>query len=103
VAGYRVQHAAGQRLDEIFEYTCGTWDDDQAVRYIRGFFAMFDDIASRRTIWRQIPAEFGVDGFFCKYEQHFIYWRVLADGSVGIVTVLHQRMHQLDRFRDDAG
>jgi hypothetical protein len=26
---------------------------------------------------------------------------VLADRDVGIVTVLHQRMHQIERFRDD--
>ena len=27
----------------------------------------------------------------------------LADGDVGIVTVLHERMHQMERFRDDFG
>ena len=26
---------------------------------------------------------------------------VLADGTVGIVTILHERMHQIERFRDD--
>jgi toxin ParE1/3/4 len=25
----------------------------------------------------------------------------LADGAVGIVTILHERMHQIDRFRED--
>ena len=102
-AAFRVQESAGQRLDEIFTYTTATWGGDQAARYIRGLFAKFEDIATRRIHWRQVPAEFGVDGFFCRYEKHFIYWRVLDDGSVGIVTVLHERMHQLDRFRDDAG
>ncbi len=90
-------------MDEIFTYTRATWGDDPAARYIHGLFAKFEDIAARRTPWRQVPAEFGIDGFFCRYEKHFIYWRVLKDGSVGIVTVLHERMHQLDRFRDDAG
>ena len=100
---FRVQHAAGQRLDEIFTYTRDNWGEDQAGHYIRGLFAKFEDIAARRTIWRRIPAEFGIDGFFCRYERHFVYWRVLDDGAVGIVTVLHERMHQQDRFRDDAG
>lgn len=88
-------------MDEIFVYTRDTWGDDQAARYIRGLFAKFEDVAARRALWRQIPAEFGVDGFFCRYEKHFIYWRVLDDGSVGIATVLHERMHQLDRFHAD--
>ncbi|MEI9891110.1 MAG: hypothetical protein WDN45_11585 [Caulobacteraceae bacterium] len=51
--------------------------------------------------WQKIPAEFGVDGYVCRYGRHFIYWKVMADGSVGIVTILHERMHQLERFRED--
>jgi hypothetical protein len=62
---------------------------------------VFDRIAGRETPWRVIPAEFGVDGFFGRHEHHYVYWRVLSDGSVGIVTVLHERMHQMDRFRED--
>jgi toxin ParE1/3/4 len=27
---------------------------------------------------------------------------VLDDGEVGVVTVLHERMHQIDRFREDS-
>jgi toxin ParE1/3/4 len=104
VVHYRVQQAAGQRLDDIFTYTRDTWGNEQAARYIHGLFALFEDIAAKRIPWRQIPAEFGVDGFFCKYEKHVVYWRVLADGGIGIVTVLHERMHQLTGFatmRDD--
>jgi toxin ParE1/3/4 len=88
-------------VDEIFAYTRDTWGDEPAERYVRGLFAKFEDVAARRAPWRQIPAEFGIDGYFCRYERHFIYWRVLEDGSVGIATVLHARMHQLDRFRED--
>lgn len=99
--GFRVSRAAGQRLDEIFVYTRDTWGDEQAERYVRGLFATFEDIAARRATWRQIPAEFGIDGYFCRYERHVVYWRVLEDGAVGIATVLHERMHQLDRFRED--
>jgi len=88
-------------VDEIFVHTRDTWGDEQAERHVRGLFAKFEDVAARRAPWRQIPAEFGIDGYFCRYERRFIYWRVLEDGSVGIATVLHERMHQLDRFRED--
>lgn len=30
-----------------------------------------------------------------------VYWRRLSNGDVGIVTILHERMHQMDRFRED--
>ena len=52
---------------------------------------------------RPVPAEFGVEGFYFRHEHHFVYWRRLSDGDIGIVTILHERMHQTDRFRDDLG
>jgi toxin ParE1/3/4 len=103
MAAFRVSERAGHRLDEIYVYSRDAWDEAQAERYIRGLFARFDDIAVRTVPWRAIPAEFEVDGYYCRHEHHYIYWRVLADGAVGIVTILHERMHQLDRFREDAG
>lgn len=101
MADFRVQGRAGRRLDEIYVYTRDHWGEDQAARYIRGLFERFDAIAARKVAWRVIPAEFGVDGFYCRHEHHYIYWRLLSDGTVGIVTVLHERMHQLDRFSED--
>ena len=101
MTSFRVQDRAGHRLDEIYVYTRERWGDEQAERYIRGLFSCFEQIASREIPWRAIPPEFGVDGYFCRYEHHYIYWRVLSDGIVGIVTVLHERMHQHERFRDD--
>ena len=98
---YRVQKAAGRRIDDIYIYTRDTWGEDQAQRYVRGLFERFDEIAAHRVAWRDVPKNLGVDGFYCRYEHHYIYWRVLSDGILGIVTVLHERMHQIDRFRDD--
>lgn len=101
MAGFRVQDRAGRRLDDIYVYTRDTWGEEQAARYIQSLFERFDEIASRKIPWRTIPAEFEVDGFYCRHERHYIYWRLLSDGAVGIVTVLHERMHQLERFRED--
>lgn len=101
MTAYRVLEAAGRRLDDIYLYTLEQWGQDQAKDYIVRIFAKFEDIAARRTAWRAIPAELGVDGYYCRYEHHYIYWRILSDGVVGIATILHERMHQADRFRDD--
>ena len=102
MTSFRVQDGAGHRLDQIYAYTRDVWGEAQAERYIRGLFERFEAIASRRLAWRPIPAEFGVDGYVCRYEKHFIYWKLLSDGDVGIVTVLRERMHQLDRLREDS-
>lgn len=102
VTGFRVSGGAGHRLDEIYVYTRERWGEAQGERYIRAMFERFDAIAARRAPWHAIPAEFGVDGFVCRYERHFIYWKVQEDGAVGIVTVLHEPMHKMDRFREDS-
>lgn len=99
----RLSPAADARLDEIYAYTAQTWSEAQADRYIRGLFDAFATIARREVVWRRLPAEFGQDGWCARHERHVIYWKLLPDDAIGIVTILHQRVHQLDRFREDAG
>lgn len=97
----RVQEAASARLDEIYRYTRDRWGEAQAEGYIAGLFAAFEQIEARGVRSRLVPAEFGVEGYFFRYERHVVYWRWLSNGDIGIVTILHERMHQLDRFKDD--
>jgi toxin ParE1/3/4 len=103
VARILVQEAASYRLDEIYRYTSERWGVRQADSYINGMFAAFDRIESGGVASKPIPAEFGVEGFFFRYERHFVYWRRLSTGDIGIVTVLHERMHRIDRFQEDFG
>jgi len=96
-----IQQAADHRLDEIYAYTLETWGEEQAEIYVRGLFNKFQEIVDHKIPWRQIPAEFEVDGYFTRYEHYYIYWRVLSDKRVGIVTILHEKMHQIERFRKE--
>lgn len=98
-----VQEAASWRLDEIYRYTRDRWGAEQADRYITELFEAFEGIETHRTSSRPIPAEFGIEGYFFRYERHFVYWRRLSNGDIGIMTILHERMHRIDRFRDDFG
>ena len=98
---FRVLAGAGHRLDEIYVYIRDAWGESQAERYLRGLFERFEAIAARTFPWRPIPAAFGVDGYFRRHEKHVIYWKLLGDGAVGIVTVLHERMNRIERLRDD--
>lgn len=103
MATVRVQEAASHRLDEIYRYTRDRWGTEQANRYIIGLLAAFDGIETHEVMSRPIPAEFEVDGYVFRYQRHFVYWRRLGNGDIGIVTILHERMHQIDRFREDFG
>ena len=98
----RVQEAAALRIDEIYRCSRERWGADHAA-YINGLFEALGRIAGGGVPSRPIPAEFGMDGYVFRYEKHFVYWKVLGDGDVGIVAVLHERMHQMDRFREDFG
>jgi len=99
----RVQQAASHRLDDIYRYTRERWGEAQADRYLTGLFDAFARIEAHGVISRPIPAEFGADGYVFRYERHFVYWRRLSNGDIGVVTILHERMHQIERLREDFG
>jgi len=103
VATVRVQKAVSFRIDEIYRYTSERWGTARADAYITGLFKAFEKISSHEVMSRPVPAEFELEGFFFCYEKHFVYWKTLGNGDIGIVTVLHERMHQIDRFREDFG
>ncbi len=99
----RVQGSAALRIDEIYRYSRDRWGKTQADSYITGLFDAFERIAAGGVASRPVAAEFGVDGCFFRDEKHFVYWKWLSNGDIGIVTVLHERMHQFGRFLDDYG
>ena len=99
----RIQKKASYQLDDIYRYTRDRWGDEQAVKYIDGMFAAFDEISTNGVLSKPIPAEFGVEVFFFHYGRHLVHSRHLSNGDIGIVTILHERMHRIDRFRDDFG
>ena len=99
----RVQEGASVRIDEIYRYSRERWGVARAEAYVVGLFEAFDRIAAGGVSSRPIPAEFGVDGYVFRYEKHFVYWKKLSNGDIGIVTILHERMHQVGRLREDSG
>lgn len=101
MAVVRVQESASWRLDEIYRDTRERWGEAQAKHYITGIFEAFERIETHGVASRPVPAQFGVEGFYFRYERHFVYWRRLSTGEIGIVTILHERMHQIERFRED--
>jgi toxin ParE1/3/4 len=101
MAAYRVQEAASHCIDGIYCYSRDTWGSDGTENYITGLFEAFAEIANQNALSHPIPASFGVDGYFVRYKKHFIYWKTLKNSDFGIVTILHERMHQIDRFRED--
>lgn len=96
---YKIYRGASASLVDIYADTIGTWGQGQADKYLDGLFACFEAVAQGHIIWRPIPAELGVQGYFTRYERHYIYWKHLSDQQIGIVAILHVNMHQTDRLK----
>lgn len=96
---YHLSPLAKEQVAEIYSYTHSIWGRAQADRYYNQIFDCFDAIAARRVVWRRIGAEFDADGYFCRCEHHFLYWRVTSDDQLRIVAILHERMHLLEQLR----
>ncbi|MGN7999279.1 type II toxin-antitoxin system RelE/ParE family toxin [Sphingomonas sp. 22176] len=96
---YQLSPLAKEQIAEIYAYTHAAWGREQADRYYLQLFECFDAIVGRRVVWRRVAAEFGADGYFCRCGHHFVYWRMRSDDRLRIVTILHERMHQLEQFR----
>ena len=60
-----------------------------------------EQLKAHKVVSRQVPADFGVVGFFYQDEKHFVYWKYLQNWTVGIITVLRKRMPKIDQFKDD--
>lgn len=54
-------------------------------------------MASPQSLSRQGTASKG----FSYIKHHVVYWRRLSDGDIGIVAIMHERMHQIYRFKGD--
>ncbi|PHS25258.1 MAG: plasmid stabilization protein [Methylophaga sp.] len=100
MARFLLQQAATFRLDEIYHYSLNKWGQEKADNYIEGLFDAFAKVGEKTVLSHPIPAELGVTGFYFKYKKHFIYWKYLNNSEVGIVTILHERMHQIKHFEE---
>ena len=102
----RVQQAASLRIDEIYQLlrVLPSGDPPKPMPTSLAFSsANRQDCDRRCCLASEIPVELGVNGYVFRYEKHLVYWKTLDNGDIGIVTVLHERMHQIDRFREDFG
>lgn len=82
----RVQKAVSLRLYETF---------------VTGLFAAIEQIETRGVMSRPVPAEFGMEGYFARYERHFLFLRRLSNGDIDIVSVLRECVHQKARLKED--
>lgn len=98
---------ADSAQDDIWDYTVRTWGEQQAVNYITGLHVHIQALAEREMPWRELPAKLivppGIEAevYFSRYEHHYIFFRLLSSGRLGVVSILHAAMNLPVRLASD--
>src|SRR5437016_3193594 len=105
MARYVFYPSADRRQDEIWDYTLRTWGEAQAEKYIHGLHAHLQKTAERKTPWRPLPKHLanpvGVthQAYVTRYEKHYLFFRELPGGAIGVMAILHEAMDMPVRLR----
>lgn len=94
--------AARLRLLEIWDYTETEWGEAQADDYVGGLIRAMNSLITREQPWRRVPVRTMPGTWFVKYRQHFIFFRELSSGELGIISILHSSMDIPRQLRKDA-
>jgi len=96
----RIFAPAEARLIEIWDYTLEKWGEEQADKYLRALIEDIHALADQRHRWRPVP-EKGLRGvWFVRHEHHYVFFRELSGGVVGVITVLHESMDLPSRLKE---
>lgn len=97
----KILPAARERLLGIWQYTSETWGDEQADKYVDGLIASLSGLAGKLDLWRPVKEDRFSGVYFTRYRHHYIFFKALADSSLGVISVLHETMDLPNRLRED--
>ncbi len=98
---HRILPSAKERMIEIWDYTCEKWGEEQADSYVSGLFVELDKISLARHRWNRVDNDELADVFVAKYRHHFVFFRELTDGQLGVISILHEKMDIPMRLIED--
>lgn len=104
---YRFYPRADDAQDKIWRDTFDAWGEAQAIAYITGLHAHLRLLCNDRHIWRRLPQRLAVpadikrQAYFSRYEYHYLFFRELDNGDLGVMNILHERMDLPVRLRED--
>ena len=97
----RFYPSARIRLNQIWEYSVEQWGEGEAESYVRGLFEYVASMAARRHEWRPVKHDRFKGVFFVRYRHHFVFFKELGSGALGVISILHEKMDIPQRLRED--
>lgn len=107
MAHYLFYPRADAAQDRIWKDTAEIWGEAQAIAYIHGLHAHLARLTESRVLWRRFPETMPISSllkqkaYFSRYKKHYIFFRELSDGNIGVMSILHHRMDIPRRLTDD--
>ena len=101
MAKYHLTNKAVEDLSNIWEYTVDTWSERQADDYYNMLITSFQKITENPRLFGLKYEEIaeGLHGY--RANKHIIFYRILADGDILVIRILHQRMDLKHRMLED--
>jgi len=97
MANYLFYPTTDKTQDGIWVYGCDEWGEKQAEKYIRGLHAHLQEIADKQIFCLKlpdrlvIPTDLTMSAYFSKYGVHYVFFRELSAGNIGVMSILHER------------
>lgn len=90
-SGYALSPAARADLEQIWDYACAKWDEDQAERYVRDIQGAIELVSGNPMMGR------ACDEVRAGYRRHSVrshglYYRQESSAAITIVRILHKHM-----------
>lgn len=100
MAKYHLTNKAVEDLADIWNYTSDEWSERQADEYYGMLIISCQKIAISPHLFGKRYDEIfdGLRGF--KAGKHLLFYRILHDGDVEIIRILHENMDLRDRMKE---
>ncbi len=101
MGNYLVTKKALEDLASIWNYTFNNWSEQQADDYYNLLIASCEIIAQKPEIIGKRYHDIleGLLGF--KVKKHILFYKILPNGKVEIIRILHEKMDLPTRLSDD--
>lgn len=100
MAKYRLTNKAVEDLSDIWNYTFDEWSERQADDYYNMLISSCKKIATNPNLFGKRYDEIfnGLRAF--KAGKHLLFYRILDNGEVEIIRILHERMDLRNRMNE---